>query len=216
MKYSSIFLYFAISLTPFCSKAQNEPPAYTCQIDNNCLNDLYNHLLNKESPHSVYQHCKNTLSKSTACCASPSRCEEDFGRENAQVLRENSSSSTQRNCLTGPESIVILQQAQNMICRSAIKNCEESCLEKLKELKKTFKQCFSIPIEDSIEKALEKAQKATDPACYQEMNKIAHQYKDQSLHQTSLFTEDLKAEDIVDCEEIEKEKNQKKSTSLFP
>ena len=207
MKYSSIFLYLALSLFFYSSQAQNEPPVYTCQIDNNCLNDLYDHFLNKESPHSVYQHCKNTLSKSRACCASPSRCEEDFGRENAQVLRENSSSSTQRNCLKGPESIIILQQAQNMICRSAIKNCEESCLEKLKELKKTFKQCFSIRHKDSIEKALEKAQKATDPACYQEMNKIAHQYKDQSLHETSLFTEDLKAEDIVNCAEIEKEKN---------
>ena len=215
MKYSSIFLYLALSLFFYSSQAQNEPPVYTCQIDNNCLNDLYDHFLNKESPHGVYQHCKNTLSKSRACCASPSRCEEDFGKENAQVLRENSSSSTQRNCLKGPESIIILQQAQNMICRSAIKNCEESCLEKLKELKKTFKQCFFIPPKDSIEKALEKAQTATDPACYQEMNKIAHQYKDQSLHQTSLFTEKLKAEDIVNCEEIEKEKNQKNLQAFF-
>ena len=215
MKYSSVFLYFALSLFFYSSQAQNEPPAYTCQIDNNCLSDLYNHLLNKESPDSAYQYCKNTLSKSRACCISPSQCEEDFGRENAQVLRENSSSSTQRNCLKGPESIIILQQAQNMICRSAIKNCEESCLEKLKELKKTFKQCFFIPHKDSIEKALEKAQTATDPTCYQEMNKIAHQYKDQSLREAALFTEDLKAEDIVNCEEIEKEKNQKNLQAFF-
>ena len=251
MKYSSVFLYFALSLFVYSLQAQNSsallssstvsqldtdplttnpsafssvssssqtspaPSVYTCQIDNNCLNDLYDHLLNKESPHSVYQHCKNTLSKSTACCASPSQCEEDFGRENAQVLRENSSSSTQRNCPKGPESIVILQQAQNMICDEAIKNCKDSCLEKLKELKKTFKQCFFIPHKDSIEKALEKAQTAIDPACYQEMNKIAHQYKDQSLHQASLFTEDIKTEDIVNCEEIEKEKNQKNLQAFF-
>ena len=155
MKYSSIFLYLALSLFFYSLQAQNSfaslsssivsqldtdpfsmegqidtdplttnpsafssispssqtssvpsAPVYTCQIDNNCLNDLYNHLLNKESPHSAYQYCKNTLSKSRACCISPSQCEEDFGRENAQVLRENSSSSTQRNCPKGPESII--------------------------------------------------------------------------------------------------------------
>ena len=69
---------------------QTGTPDYTCQVNPKCLAYLSNVLLNKESDKSIYKYCETNLDNTKLCCADPSQCQESWGKDFAQNLRESS------------------------------------------------------------------------------------------------------------------------------
>ena len=187
-------------------------PEYTCQINYKCLNYLNNVLLNKESNKGIYKYCETNLDNIKLCCADPSQCQEPWGKDFAQNLRESSLKKVQSSrgdllsCQLEQLSNLIssLSKIQNKTCNVGLKNCNVYCDKKLREVTKTFRQCFSISNAHSIEKVLEKMQyhHFTERACFQKMYEVVEKYRKQSLDEKSLLRGKLETKDIVNCEEI--------------
>ena len=205
---SAIFLFFpslALSENSYRVPTQTEDSSYTCKIGNDCLNEIHNNFLDQNSGSSIYQSCRRTYQKSRECCINPSRCNEDFGREASQMLRQAISDISQL-CRSHTSLAGSFSQAQNLICREGVNHCKKSCKKKLQEFKQKFRECFSIPQSLSISDVLEKAQGISNESdCYQEMIGVADKYRNQSLNQSS-FRDDLRSEDIVHCGEIQQAK----------
>ena len=193
----------------------NSPSDYTCKVDQQCLNNLHNILLDKESNRGIYKYCEFTLDNIKMCCSDPSQCQEPWAKGLAQDLRSSSSQMVQNlggDALTCQLSnlssfINTLVSVQNGVCKIGLENCEIECENKLGELKQTFRSCFSIPSHLSIDEVLRIAENPSkDHNCYKEIKAVAQRYKQQSLDKKSLLRDDMKAKDIVNCKEIEKAK----------
>ena len=180
---------------------------------------MHNILLNKESERSIYQYCEAFYQNSRQCCISPSECNEDFGRETAQLLRQKSLSLAQDagpSCQSSPKLSSFLWQAQSLMCQKGVSHCRQKCKDKLGELKRTFKQCFLIPASYSIDTILDRARTpSSHPHCWQEMRDVAKKYKEQSRNSQAVFKEYLKVRDIVDCESIIKQSVSRQNLNHF-
>lgn len=82
------FLYPIIALSETYAVSMNSS-GYTCQIDQECLDYLDNVFLNKEDSRGIYQYCQATYDNIKLCCAEPSQCQEDWGQDYVQNLRDN-------------------------------------------------------------------------------------------------------------------------------
>lgn len=213
-----ISLFFCSSLfaNSFETQIQPENLNSTCQTNHKCLEYLNNVLLDKKNEEGIYQYCKITFDNIRFCCTDPSQCQESWGRDFAQNLRKNSLNkvknlggdllSCELNRLSGLTNS--LSGIQNEICNLGIKNCAVDCENKLREVTKTFRQCFSVPDSYSIEEFLEKAKKTVkDQVCYKKMRETVKKYKEQSLNKKASLREELKATDIIKCEDIQKAKS---------
>ena len=208
-----LFLYSPLLFSnPHIVQTQTGIPEYTCQVDHKCLNYLNNVLLSKESDKGIYKYCETNLDNTKLCCADPSQCQEPWGQEFAQNLRESSLEKVQNSggdllsCKLDQLSDLIssLSEIQNKACNVGFENCNVNCENKLKEVIHTFRQCFFIPNSYSIEKVLKKIKHhhVTKPTCYRKMYEVVEKYKNQSLDKKSLIRGRLEVKDIVNCEEI--------------
>ena len=142
----------------------------------------------------------------------------------AQELRSESLNTVQNSgeaslsCELNKLSALIssLSGVQNEMCGTGVENCKIDCENKLGEVKRAFRQCFSISNNYSIDEILQKSNSppAGEEVCYREMRAVAKKYKDQSLNKQSLLREELKAKDIVKCEDIQKAKTQQALNSF--
>ena len=208
-----LFPIIALSESYYLEKQQTNTSAnssdYTCKVDDpQCLYYLHNVLLNKQSNRGIYQYCKITYKNAKSCCIDPSQCQESWGIDLAQDLRNDSLEMVQDvgenllSCKLNELSDLVnsLSSTQRDACEFGTENCVIECENKLKKFKQDFKRCFSIPDSLSIEKVLSKAKiPSKNHNCYEEMKKVVKKYKEQSLNKKSLLREKLKAKDIVNC-----------------
>ena len=194
---------------------------YTCRIDSNCLDHLYNTLLNKQSPESIYSFCEEVHNRNKNCCLNPSDCNAPYAE--GSNLKENSYSFFQQHggnvtsCQLNNLSSLMsgLSQMQNGFCSNGKNHCREMCRNKLGELRRVFRDCFSVEDRYSINHVLEKAKNPTsNHDCYKEMNNVAEIYRRQSRNQRALFKDHLESQDIVDCAGIGREKATSNLNSL--
>ncbi len=205
------------------SDDQQKTEKYVCQTDNECLERLSQALLNKKSEESFYQVCRFHHQTAKKCCANPLACSKAYAREASQSLKSASSiylrekgsapASCQLNNLSGLISLFL--SGQSSICQAGAEHCKSHCEDKLEQFKKDFKACFSIKHPHTIDSALKQAKNPLNSQnCWREMRFIAERYKKQSLNKRALFREDIKAEDIVDCEDMGKEMGRKSMSQL--
>ncbi len=213
-----VFILFAF---PFLSQANNKNSTYTCKVDNECLTHLKEELLNKDSKDSFYNLCKYAHSTYKNCCSNPESCKGNYGREVVQDLNSNSGSLVKdsgdsfQNCQLSNLSNLsnILSNTQGELCSQGVENCEIDCDNELLNFKKTFKDCFNINHPHTINSVL-KESKSNNSACFKEIKEISRKFKDQTLNKGSFFKEDITHEDIVRCDEIEKERSRDNLNSL--
>ncbi len=205
------------------SDDQQKTEKYVCQTDNECLERLSQALLNKKSEESFYQVCRSHHQTAKKCCANPLACSTAYAREASQSLKSASSiylrekgsapASCQLNNLSGLISLFL--SGQSSICQAGAEHCKAHCEDKLEQFKQDFKACFSIKHPHTIDSALKQAKKPLNSQnCWQGMRFIAERYKKQSLNKRSLFREDIKAGDIVDCEDMGKKISRKNMSRL--
>ena len=196
--YYSFFFHLILSVQEnFNAQAQPNPSSdYTCKVDQQCLNNLHNILLDKESNRGIYKYCEFTLDNIKMCCSDPSQCQEPWAKGLAQDLRSSSSQIVQNSrgdaltCQLSNLSSFIntLVSIQSNVCKIGLENCEMECENKLRELKQAFRSCFSVPSHLSIDEVLRRAENPSkDHNCYKEIKAAAQRYKQQSLDKKSLL-----------------------------
>ena len=108
-----------------------------------------------------------------------------------------------------------MQALKSSVCNTGIENCKASCENELEYLKEKFRECFSIQEPHTIDSVLEQAQNpANNQDCWEQMKEVSEKYKKQSLNQSSLLQEELKAKDIVDCDSIKKSASRQNLNNL--
>ena len=150
-----------------------------------------------------------------SCCSDPLACSNNRFRQVTQTIREgNWSFVTDKqaapiSCQAHQLSVFsnILGNLQVEFCHLAEALCQEECQVKLNEFKEAFKSCFRIPSNSSLDDILKK-NPTENQECYQKMTQVAEKYKAQSLEGKAELKEQIKAEDIVKCKEVKKEKTQ--------
>lgn len=219
MRQGSILLLLFIFSSHFSLSEEQSPSLkQTCKINEKCLEHLNHVLLDKTNNRGIYQYCKMTYEAMKSCCVDPSACQENYGRDKAQSLREDSlsyipeSGAEALSCELNRLSQLTnsLSAVQSQMCSLGVENCQMDCEDKLVEVKQAFRDCFSVPNNYSIEEILKKAESppSAEEACYRKMKEVANKYKSQSLSNFSELREDLEAKDIVRCEDIYKAKTQ--------
>ena len=188
---------------------------YTCQIDNECLDHMYNTLLNPQANDSIFQVCKEAHKRSKDCCLNPTNCNGMPYAQNSNQLKDDSFSFFQQHggnvtsCQLNNLSSLMssLSQMQNNFCSNGKTFCKRTCENRLEDLKRAFRDCFSISETYTINHVLEKAQNPSNyHDCYKEIKNVAEIYKRHSRNQTALFENHLESQDIVDCAGIGREK----------
>ena len=217
MRYFIILTLFFQFL--FISKAYTSY-LYTCQTDEFCLDELHNDFLNTSSNKSIDKYCKVSLENAGVCCSDPLACSNNSFRQATQtIIERNWSFVTNKqvapiSCQTHQLSVVSNSVGREL-CHLAEALCQKECQVKLNEFKEAFKSCFRIPSSSSLDDILEKAKKPTkNQECYKEMRQVAEKYKVQSLEGKAGLKEQIKAEDIVKCKEVNKEKTQENLMKL--
>ena len=171
-----LYLIFAFSI-PYKAIAQTEDSGYTCEMDNECLNDFYNVLLDKESNEEIYQYCQINYENIKSCCLNLLECQESYGKDLAQELRSDSLNTVQNSrenvlpCELNHVSAFIssLSDIQSEVCNIGVEECEIDCKNKLEEVKRVFHRCFFMLKSYSIDEFLEKAKASPSgqKECYQ-------------------------------------------------
>ena len=218
-------LFFSAFYSPalFSNQHGNQNQEYICQVNHECLDYLHNKLLNKESSESIYQICKDYHKKTENCCANPMSCNETYAENTSQDLNNVSSHLVQQagshplSCHLNNLSTLInaLADSQSAVCEVSIENCNFYCENELNHFKKKFRECFFIQYPHTINSVLRQAQRSLgNPECWKEIKEVTDKYKKQSLNQRSLFQEDIKAKDIIDCNSIEKSANRQNLNNL--
>ena len=225
-----VFL-LAILFLPFSLEAnqgevfagESASVGYTCNVDEECLNYLNNTFLNEESEESIYQVCKLDHQNIRDCCSNFMECNAPYVNGGAQKLKNNSLNLVEEieldplSCELNKISdlVVFSSFILDGVCEEGIKTCKTSCENKLEDFKQTFRKCFSIQSPHTIDSVLEEAKNFSDNSnCYKEITDVAEKYRKQSFYGISLFKEELKAEDIVDCSSIKEEINQENLDKL--
>ena len=220
----SVFVF--LNLSPNIAFSEIYPTGnknYTCKLNQECLDELNNKFLNKKSQDSLYHICKDYHRKVESCCASPNQCnlpyaknitkDLDSSRSNLVKQSQGSPLSCQLNRLSN--FINSLSESQNSACNTGIENCNITCQNELEFFKSKFRQCFFIQDSHTIDSVLKKAKaNSTRSTCLKEINKIANKYTKQSLNKKSLFNEDIKAIDIINCNSIERFANKQNLNNL--
>ena len=207
--------YFIILTLAFQFLFISKAYTYTCQTDEFCLDELHNDFLNTSSNKSIDKYCKVSLKNAGSCCSDPLACSNNKFRQVTQTIREgNWSFVTDKqaapiSCQAHQLSVFsnILGNLQVEFCHLAEALCQEECQVKLNEFKEAFKSCFRIPSNSSLDDILKK-NPTENKECYQKMTQVAEKYKAQSLEGKAELKEQIKAEDIVKCKEVKKEKTQ--------
>lgn len=224
--FSEVFaLFFSAFYSPTLLSNQHiiQSQNYICQINHECLDYLHNEVLNKESQESIYQACKDHHQKTKNCCTSPMNCNESYAENTTQDLNNASlylvqqAGSVPISCHLNNLSALVnaLANSQNSICEVSIENCNFYCENELEHLKQKFRECFFIQYPYTIDSVLRQANNPLDsPGCWREIKEVTEKYKKQSLNQRSLFQEDIKASDIVDCDRIKESANQQNLNNL--
>ena len=212
-----LFPIFAFS-NPYKATAQTEDSSYICRMDSECLNYFHNVLLDKESNEGIYQYCQINYENIKSCCLNPLECQGAYGKDLAQELRNDSLNTVQNSgenvlsCELNRLSALIssLSGIQSEVCNVGVEKCETECKNKLEEVKQVFRRCFFVPDSLFIYEILEKAKAppSGQEECYQEMKELAEKYKERSLNKQSKLSEELKASDVIRCEEIKTAKTQ--------
>ena len=219
----SVFIF--LNLSPNIAFSEIYPTgnqSYTCKVNQECLDELNNKFLNKKSQESLYHICSDYHKKVKNCCASPNQCnlpyaknitkDLDSSRSNLVEQARGSPLSCQLNRLSN--FINSLSESQNSACNTGLENCNITCQNELEFFKSKFRQCFFIQDSHRIDSVLKQAQANSSLTCWSEINKVADKYTKQSFDKKSLFNEDIKAIDIIDCNSIERFANKQNLNNL--